>query len=77
MPRTEGGALKIGRQGQRSSAISASNADTILVRGRDLARELIGTISFTDHFWLLVQSGSVLLVHPSHLPHLKQSYGDI
>jgi citrate synthase len=46
--------LKIGRQGQRSSAISASNADTILVRGRDLARELIGTISFTEHFWLLV-----------------------
>ena len=26
----------------------------ILVRGRDLARELIGKISFTDHFWLLL-----------------------
>ena len=46
--------MKIGRQDQRSSAISASNADTILVRGRDLARELIGSISFSEHFWLLV-----------------------
>jgi citrate synthase len=46
--------LKIGRQDQRSSAISASNEDTILVRGRDLVRELIGTLSFTEHFWLLV-----------------------
>src|SRR2546430_14570608 len=27
---------------------------TILVRGRDLTRELIGRISFTEHFWLLV-----------------------
>jgi citrate synthase len=46
--------LKIGRQNQRSSAISTSNEETILVRGRDLAGELIGTINFTDHFWLLV-----------------------
>jgi citrate synthase len=46
--------LKIGRQEQRSSAISTSNADTIVVRGRDLARELVGTVSFTEHFWLLV-----------------------
>jgi citrate synthase len=46
--------LKIGRQDQRSSAISTSNEETILVRGRDLARELIGRITFTEHFWLLV-----------------------
>lgn len=46
--------MKIGRQDQRSSAISTSNEETILVRGRDLARELIGTIGFTEHFWLLV-----------------------
>jgi citrate synthase len=50
----EGGKLKIGRQDQRSSAISTSNEETILVRGRDLARELIGRISFTEHFWLLL-----------------------
>lgn len=46
--------MKIGRQEQRSSAISTSNAETIIVRGRDLVRELVGTISFTEHFWLLV-----------------------
>ena len=46
--------MKIGRQDQRASAISTSNAETILVRGRDLCEELIGRISFTDHVWLLV-----------------------
>jgi citrate synthase len=46
--------VKIGRQENHSSAISTSNEDTILVRGRDLARELIGSINFTEHFWLLV-----------------------
>jgi citrate synthase len=46
--------MKIGSQSQRSSAISASNEATILVRGRDLTGELIGRIGFTDHFWLLV-----------------------
>jgi citrate synthase len=46
--------MKIGSQAQRSAAISASNAETIVVRGRDLCGELIGTISFTDHVWLLI-----------------------
>jgi citrate synthase len=46
--------MKIGRQDSHSSAISTSNEETILVRGRDLARELIGSINFTEHFWLLV-----------------------
>jgi citrate synthase len=46
--------MKIGAQDRRSSAISTSNADTILVRGRDLCEELIGRVSFTDHVWLLV-----------------------
>jgi citrate synthase len=46
--------LKIGSQAQRSSAISASNAETIVVRGRDLCGELVGAISFTDHIWLLI-----------------------
>lgn len=49
-----GGCVKIGRQDRHSSAISTSNEETILVRGRDLARELIGSINFTEHFWLLV-----------------------
>jgi len=46
--------MKIGSQAQRSSAISASNADTIVVRGRDLCTELVGIVTFTDHAWLLV-----------------------
>lgn len=46
--------MKIGPQAKRSSAISASNEATILVRGRDLVQELVGNVSFTDHFWLLV-----------------------
>ena len=46
--------MKIGPQTHRSSAISSSNEDTILVRGRDLCGELIGHITFTDHAWLLV-----------------------
>jgi citrate synthase len=46
--------MKIGRQAYRASAISASNEETILVRGRDLCEELIGRISFTEHVWLLV-----------------------
>src|SRR6266480_3933666 len=51
---TAGESMKIGRQDVHSTAISTSNEQTILVRGRDLAGELIGSISFTEHFWLLV-----------------------
>jgi len=51
---TPGGSIKIGPQAQRSSAISASNAETIVVRGRDLCGDLVGSISFTDHLWLLI-----------------------
>jgi citrate synthase len=46
--------MKIGSQAQRSSAISASNADAIVVRGHDLCAELVGVVTFTDHAWLLV-----------------------
>lgn len=46
--------MKIGRQDQRSSAISTSNAATIVVRGHDLAKELVGSLTFTEHFWLLL-----------------------
>jgi len=46
--------MKIGSQEQRSSAISASNAETIVVRGHDLCRELVGAVTFTDHIWLLI-----------------------
>jgi citrate synthase len=46
--------LKIGTQAQRTSAISASNADAIVVRGRNLCTELVGVVTFTEHAWLLV-----------------------
>lgn len=46
--------MKIGRQAHHSTAVSASNAATIVVRGHDLTDELIGNLSFTEHFWLLV-----------------------
>ena len=46
--------VKIGRQNQSSSAISATNAEVIIVRGKDLCGDLIGRISFTDHIWLLI-----------------------
>jgi citrate synthase len=49
-----GGFLKIGRQDQHSSAISTSNAETIVVRGRDLTQDLMGKVSFTELMWLLV-----------------------
>ena len=51
------GGMKIGSQATRGSAISASSADAIVVRGHDLCRDLIGRISFTEHAWLLVTGG--------------------
>src|SRR5580692_9807024 len=50
----EGTRVKIGSQAHHSTAISASNESTILVRGRDLTEDLIGKIGFTEHFWLLL-----------------------
>jgi citrate synthase len=46
--------MKIGKQVHQASAISSSNEDTIIVRGRDLCTELIGHVSFSDHIWLLI-----------------------
>ena len=46
--------MKIGPQASRSTAVSAANAATIVVRGHDLCRDLIGRIGFTEHVWLLV-----------------------
>jgi len=49
--------LKIGRRDQRSSSISTANAKTILIRGRDLTADLVGSVSFAEHFWLLLTGG--------------------
>jgi citrate synthase len=46
--------MKIGPDTEPATAISAANADTIIVRGHDLDLELMGRISFTDHVWLLI-----------------------
>lgn len=46
--------MKIGKETVPRTAISTSDEHTIIVRGRDLSRELIGKISFTDYFYLLV-----------------------
>src|SRR5215470_5537303 len=46
--------VKIGKQTRRATAISTSNPDMIVVRGKDLCRDLIGSVSLTEHFWLLI-----------------------
>jgi citrate synthase len=46
--------MKIGKTTVPESAICASDDETIVVRGADLSRDLIGKVSFTDYFWLLV-----------------------
>jgi len=46
--------MRIGKQEQAFTAIAASDADTITIRGHDLCSELIGQIDYTAYFWLLV-----------------------
>lgn len=46
--------MKIGKQSSPFQSICTSNPETIIVRGHDLVEDLIGTISFTDHVWLLI-----------------------
>lgn len=46
--------MRIGKQDAPFSAISTSTAETIVVRGRDLCRDIIGKMDFTSYFWLLV-----------------------
>jgi citrate synthase len=46
--------MRIGKQDQPFSAISTSDAERIVVRGRDLCGDLIGKTDFTSYFWLLV-----------------------
>ena len=45
---------KIGKSTVPRTAISTSDEHSITVRGEDLCRDLIGRISFTDYFSLLV-----------------------
>jgi citrate synthase len=46
--------LKIGSQPNPNTAISTSTPEQIVVRGYDLTEQLVGKVSFTEHFFLLV-----------------------
>ena len=46
--------MKIGKATVARTAICTSDAQTIVVRGRDLSKELIGKVSFVEHFFLLL-----------------------
>lgn len=46
--------MKIGKATAPRSAICTSSEDTIVVRGADLAQELIGQVNFGDYFFLLL-----------------------
>lgn len=58
--------MKIGPEVEATTAISGSNPEMIVVRGHDLAKDLIGKISFTDHAWLLV-TGNLPTVAQRHI----------
>ena len=46
--------MKIGKSTIPHSAICTSDENTIVVRGQDLCRDLIGQLSFGDYFYLLL-----------------------
>jgi citrate synthase len=47
-------ARQIGKAGPPLTRISEASADRVEVRGRDLSRELMGRLSFTEYFHLLL-----------------------
>ena len=46
--------MKIGKATVPRTSICTSNEHSIVIRGEDLSRDLIGKISFVDHFFLLL-----------------------
>jgi citrate synthase len=46
--------MKIGKATIPRTAISTTDEDTIVVRGQDLCKDLIGKLSFSDYFYLLL-----------------------
>jgi citrate synthase len=46
--------MKIGKATLPRTAICTSDEHTIVIRGRDLSKDLIGKVSFVDHFYLLL-----------------------
>lgn len=45
--------MMIGKRGVATTAISAGRPDAVSVRGKDLARGLMGSASFTEFFFFL------------------------
>ena len=45
--------MLIGKPGAARTAISAASSDRVMVRGRDLANDLMGRATFTDYVFLL------------------------
>ena len=46
--------MKIGKATVPRTAICTSDEHTIVIRGRDLSKDLIGRVSFVEHFFLLL-----------------------
>lgn len=46
--------MLIGKHGKATSAICTADADSITIRGHDLCRDLMGRMTFTEFFYLLV-----------------------
>ena len=46
--------MKIGKETIPKTSICTANEETIIVRGEDLCHDLIGKVSFTEHFLLLL-----------------------
>lgn len=46
--------MLIGKPGEAKSALCTADADRILIRGRDLARDLMGRQTFTEFFFFLM-----------------------
>ena len=44
--------MLIGKPGQARTAIAVATSESVTVRGRDLAHDLMGRVSFTDFFFL-------------------------
>ena len=45
--------MLIGERGAAKTAIAAASSDRVIVRGRDLAKELMGRATFTEYVFLL------------------------
>lgn len=45
--------MRIGKAGMATTSICIARADGVEVRGRDLTRDLMGRLSFTEYFYLL------------------------